>query len=181
MKTLFSIFYSFFKIGLFTFGGGYSMILMMQREVSEKQGWVSKNEFLDYLALAQASPGPMAINVAILIGYHRKGFKGGFAGFIGSALPSFIILLLVAIFFREIYSIEWVENLFKGIRPAVVALILLPVINFAKDVTKWEYPLFSAVAAAIYFGFSPIYLIFGTIAIAVIYTLYIRHSQKTKQ
>ncbi len=171
MRTLLSIFISFFKIGLFTFGGGYSMILMMQREVADKQKWVEKQEFLDYLALAQASPGPMAINLAILIGYHRLGFKGGMAGFLGSALPSFIVLLLVAVFFREIYSIEVVEKIFMGIRPAVVALILLPVINFAKDVTKWEYPLCAAVAVAIFFGFPPVYIIFGAILVAVIYTL----------
>ncbi|MEG1634637.1 MAG: chromate transporter [Rikenellaceae bacterium] len=172
MKELFSIFISFFKIGCFTFGGGYAMILIMEREICQRRQWVTKDEFLNYLSLSQASPGPMAVNIAILIGYHRHGWKGGLCGFLGSVLPSFIILLTVAIFFRSIYTQPSVVKVFKGLRPAVVALILYPVFAFAKNVNRWEYPIIAAVGAVIYFGLSPIYIIMGCVVFGLGYAYY---------
>lgn len=180
MKECLSLFWSFFKIGCFTFGGGYTMILMIQQEVSEKRNWVTKEEFLNYLSLAQSSPGPMAVNTAILIGYKQKRFTGGLIGFFGSVLPSFIILLTIAIFFREIYEMPETKSVFKGIRPAVVALILYPVFAFAKNVTRKEYPLFVAVAVAIYFSISPVYFICAAIVFGLCYTIYLDKKGKTK-
>lgn len=172
MSDLLNIFISFFKIGCFTFGGGYTMILMMEEEVCTKRGWVTKEEFLNYLSLAQASPGPMAVNTAIIIGYKRCDFWGGISGFFGSVLPSFIILLIVAIFFQSIYTEPAVIKVFKGLRPAVVALILYPVFAFAKNVNRWEYPIVAAVGFAIYFGLSPMYIILGGLLFGVGYTYY---------
>lgn len=172
MTELLKIFFSFFKIGLFTFGGGYTMIVMMQREISEKNKWLTHKEFLDYLSLAQASPGPMAVNTAILIGYKQRGIAGGIAGFLGSVLPSFIVLLLVAIFFSEIDNNAYVEKTFKGLRPAVVAMILYSVIVFAKNTKKWEYPIFTVIAGIIVWGVSPIYFILGGVLSGIVYILF---------
>ena len=138
------------------------MILLMEREI-ERRGWVSDREFLDYLSMAQASPGPMAVNTAILIGYRHKGVAGGVVGFLGSVLPSFIILLTVAIFFRSLYDYPATERIFAGIRPAVVALILYPVFSFSKNITPKEYPIVAAVAVAIYFGLSPVIFIMAAV------------------
>lgn len=148
------------------------MILMMENEVCHKREWVTKEEFLNYLSLAQASPGPMAVNTAIIIGYKRRDFWGGICGFLGSVLPSFIILLVVAIFFQSIYTEPAVIKVFKGLRPAVVALILYPVFAFAKNVNRWEYPIVAAIGLAIYFGLSPMYIIFGGLLFGIGYTYY---------
>ncbi|MDD4032898.1 MAG: chromate transporter [Bacteroidales bacterium] len=176
VKSYFSLFFSFFKIGCFTFGGGYAMIMMMQRELVDKKKWTSEEEFLNYLSLAQSSPGPMAINTAILIGYSRLKLRGAFAGFLGAVLPSFLILLGIAMFFSRIYQDPVVVSIFKGVRPAVAALILYPVFSFAKDLKYWEYPLLLAIGVAIYFSISPIWFIMGTILVAV---LYVYHKTRT--
>lgn len=170
MKETLKLFWTFFKIGCFTFGGGYAMILMIKREITDKNKWVDDKEFLNYLSLAQASPGPMAVNTAILIGYKQKKALGGLAGFFGSTLPSFIILLTIAIFFKDIYELDVTKRVFMGLRPAVVALILYPVFEFAKNVTRKEYPIFILVGVAIYYSISPIYFIIGAIIYGVIYT-----------
>lgn len=163
MNKYLELFVSFFKIGLFTFGGGYAMIVMFGDEVTKRRGWCSQEEFLEYLSLAQSSPGPMAINTSILIGYHVKGWKGGLVAFLGSALPSFIILLTVAMLFSHIGDNPTVISIFKGMRPCVVALILYPVFNFSKHVKRIEYPLIVAIAALIYLGISPVWAILGAI------------------
>lgn len=179
-SVYFDIFISFFKIGCFSFGGGYAMILMMQKEISEKRGWITEEEFLDYLSIAQSSPGPMAINAAILIGYSQKRFWGGMVGFLGAVLPSFIILLTVAIFFKNIYHLEPVKRIFLGIRPAVVALILYPVFQFSKNITRKEYPLLIVVAIGIYFGLSPIVFILLALIYGILYTYYIKKKEINK-
>ncbi|MDE7134736.1 MAG: chromate transporter [Rikenellaceae bacterium] len=177
MKETLKIFTSFFKIGCFTFGGGYAMILLMQREIG-RHGWVNDEEFLNYLSLAQASPGPMAVNTAILIGYHRKGVIGGIAGFLGSVLPSFIILLTIAIFFRSLYQYPATKSVFMGMRPAVVALILYPVFSFSKNITRKEIPIVIAVAAGIWFGLSPVIFIIAAVVWGIVYC---RHKLKQTQ
>lgn len=168
MRDCLNIFISFFKIGCFTFGGGYSMILLIQKEIKEHK-WLTDEEFLNYLSLAQASPGPMVVNTAILIGYDRKGVKGAIAGFLGSVLPSFFILLTIAIFFRSYYDYPAVRSVFMGMRPAVVALILYPVFSFSKNISRKEYPIVVAVAVAIYFGLSPVVFIVAAIVWGIFY------------
>ena len=128
------IFFSFGKIGTFTIGGGYAMIHLIQQEVVDKKQWMSKEEFVDMLALAQSSPGPLALNSSLFIGYQLKGVRGALVAALASILPAFIIILLVALFFTNIEHNEWFIKAFKAIRPAVVALIAVPVIKMGKTV-----------------------------------------------
>ena len=132
---LFKLFIAFFKIGAFTFGGGYAMLPIIEKEVVDKNHWLTKEEFLDMLAVVQSLPGPIAINSSVYIGYKIAKFWGALACALGAALPSFIIILLAAIVFTDIQDNPTIEKIFKGIRPAVVALIVVPVIFMAKTAT----------------------------------------------
>lgn len=130
MQGTVKLFFIFAKIGLFTLGGGYAMLPLMEKELVG--AYLSKEDFLDITAVAQSAPGIMAINVAILTGQRVYGLKGAFAAACGAALPSFIIILLVALFFRRFAENPVVRRIFTGVRPAVVALILVPVFTLAK-------------------------------------------------
>ena len=128
-----SLFKTFSKIGAFTFGGGYAMIPMIEAEVVDKHHWLSKEEFLDLIAVAQSCPGVFAINISTFIGYKLRKTTGAIVAAAGAALPSFLIILLIALFFHRFMDVPWVESVFKGIRPAVVALIAVPTFNLAKS------------------------------------------------
>lgn len=130
--SLFSLFYVFVKIGLFTLGGGYAMLPLMEQELVDKRAWLSRAEFLDTVAIAQAAPGILAMNMAVLVGYKRARAGGSVCAALGAALPSFVIILLIAVFFQTYYQNPWVERVFKGVRPAVVALIAVPVFRLAR-------------------------------------------------
>ncbi len=134
MKIYWEIFYTFLKIGLFTIGGGWAMVPVIEREVVDKRKWLTQTDFLDALAISQTVPGVMAINIANMVGYQVKQKKGSLVAILGSALPSFVIILIIAVFFRGIKDNPVVERIFKGIRPAVVALILVPVFTTARSV-----------------------------------------------
>ncbi len=177
---MFKLFATFFKIGLFTIGGGYAMIPMIEREVVEKNKWITRQEFADMLAVTQAAPGVFAVNISIFIGYRLKGIPGSIASTFGAILPSVSIILLIALFFERFKDIQVVENIFKGIRPAVVALILTPTLKLARDaqlnkITVW-IPVLTAVAIAI-LGVSPIVIITAAIAGAIAYYLYINRNK----
>ena len=129
-KGLFS---TFFKIGAFTLGGGYAMIPIIEREVVEKHQWIEREEFLDLIAVAQSCPGVFAINISTFIGYKLGKVKGALCATLGTALPSFLIILLIAMFFHHFMDVKWVAAMFRGIRPAVVALIAVPTFNLAKS------------------------------------------------
>ena len=126
------LFISFFKIGAFTFGGGWAMIPLVEREVVDKQNWIKREDFVDALAIAQSLPGVLAVNISILIGNKLRGLKGCLTATLGTILPSFLIILAIAIWFVQTYDNPVVERIFKGIRPAVVALIVSPVFSTAK-------------------------------------------------
>lgn len=126
------LFISFFKIGAFTFGGGWAMIPLIEREVVDKQNWIKREDFVDALAIAQSLPGVLAVNISILIGNKLRGLKGCLMATLGTILPSFLIILAIAIWFVQTYDNSVVERIFKGIRPAVVALIVSPVFSTAK-------------------------------------------------
>lgn len=126
------LFISFFKIGAFTFGGGWAMIPLIEREVVDKQNWIKREDFVDALAIAQSLPGVLAVNISILIGNKLRGLKGCLMATLGTILPSFLIILAIAIWFVQSYDNLVVERIFKGIRPAVVALIVSPVFSTAK-------------------------------------------------
>ena len=158
---------TFFKIGLFTIGGGYAMIPLIEKEVVEKRHWVKREEFLDLMAVSQAAPGVFAVNMAVFIGYKRAGVKGSIACAIGNVLPSVLIILLIALFFHRFKEYEVVENVFKGIRPAVVALILVPTFNMARTARINRHNVWIPIVTALLIwllGVSPIYIIVAGIA-----------------
>lgn len=136
MNQLLEILWSFFKIGAFTFGGGYAMIPLIEKEVVEGKEWISKEEFMDVLAIAQSLPGAMSINLSIFIGYKRKGVLGGVFALLGSAFPSFFIILLIAMFFMQFNTLSIVQKVFLGIRPAVVSLIAIAVVSLGKNMPR---------------------------------------------
>jgi chromate transporter len=162
MSIYWDSFKTFFKIGLFTLGGGYAMIPLIEAEVVENKKWIEKSEFLDLLAIAQSCPGVFAINISIFIGYKLKRVKGAIATSLGTALPSFLIILLIAMFFHQFENNKVVAAIFKGIRPAVVALIAVPTFNLAKEAkitfTNMWIPIGGALAIWA-LGVSPIIII----------------------
>ena len=131
MKKLLEIFTMFFKIGMFTIGGGYAMLPIIQKEVVDKKSWMNEEEFLDAISLTNSLPGPLATNAATFIGYRVSKVKGAVTAVIGAVLPSIIIILLIASFFKNAADYPIVQNIFNAIRPAVVALILYSVIKLA--------------------------------------------------
>lgn len=160
---LLELFKTFSKIGAFTFGGGYAMIPMIEAEVVDKHHWISREEFIDLIAVAQSCPGVFAINISTFIGYKLRKERGAVVSAMGAALPSFLIILLIAMFFHRFMDVPWVAAMFRGIRPAVVALIAVPTFNLAKSANiTWAncwIPIAGALAIYLIDGFSPIYLI----------------------
>lgn len=166
MRFYFQLFWSFFKIGAFTFGGGYAMIPLIQKEVVNKKAWLAENEFIDMLAIAQSVPGPISLNTAVFVGNKMKGIKGSLFASLGIILPSFIIILLIALVFTEFKNNPGVERVFKGIRPAVVALIAAPLWKMGKSAgIKWKTLWIPVVAALVIWqlGLSPIYIVIAAI------------------
>ena len=160
MRELIEILKSFLKIGAFTFGGGYAMIPIIQYEVVNRRGWLSEKEFVELLTIAQAAPGPISLNTAVFVGYKCKGYKGALAAIMGVVIPSFVIILAVAMFFHTMRDNRWVDAAFKGMRPAVVALIVAPIVGLAKGLHWVLISVATATALAVwYFGFSPVWLL----------------------
>lgn len=133
-RDYWQLFTSFFKIGAFTFGGGWAMISVIEKEIVDRHGWIEREEFLDLLAIAQSMPGILAVNIATAIGDKIGGMKGSIVASLGTILPSFLIILSIAIFLtpETIKNNRVLSAIFMGIRPAVVALIIAPVVTSAK-------------------------------------------------
>ncbi|MBP5360202.1 MAG: chromate transporter [Bacteroidaceae bacterium] len=170
-------FLTFLKIGLFTIGGGYAMIPLIEREVVDRHRWLDKEEFLDLMSLSQALPGVFAVNFSIYIGQRLRGLRGSLALAAGIVLPSFVIILLVAMFFMAFADNRVIEAVFKGVRPAVVALIAVPCVKLGKAAritpsNVW-FPLLVAVAIAVA-GISPVYIIIAVAVGAYIYGRYFK-------
>ncbi len=150
------------KIGAFTLGGGYAMIPIMEREFVDKKGWMDKQEFMDIMVVAQTTPGIFAIDMASHIGYKLRGVWGGIVGAVGIALPSILAILLIAIFFQAFKDNPYVGKFFRGVRPAVVALIASPCFTMAKTAKlSWRNIWIPIVCCALIalFGVSPILII----------------------
>ena len=157
-----STFSTFFKIGMFTLGGGYAMIPIIEEEVVNKHQWVSKEDMLDLIDIAQSCPGVFAINISIFIGYKLRKTRGALVTALGTALPSFLIILAIAIFFHQFEDNKVVAAMFRGIRPAVVALIAVPTFNLAKSAHLNRYTLWIPIVSALaiwLLGVSPIWII----------------------
>ena len=173
-------FKTFFKIGMFTLGGGYAMIPIIEAEVVDKHRWVSKEEFLDLIAIAQSCPGVFAINISIFICYKKRKIPGAIVTALGTALPSFLIILLIAMFFHRFQDNPVVAAIFRGIRPAVVALIAVPTFNLAKSAkiswaTCW-IPIVGALAIWL-LGVSPILVIVLAALGGYVYGTYIKPTE----
>lgn len=168
MKTLLQLFWTFFKIGAFTFGSGYAMIPMIEKEVVDRRKWFERDEFYDQFALASSAPGPFALNTAVFVGYKLNGWWGSFAAVLGAIIPSFVIILLIAVFLTGFRGNAYVEAAFKGIRPAVIALIAVPFLNMLRRL-PWYFMLLAVAVALVicYLGLSPIWFILAGAAIGV--------------
>ena len=170
MNIYLDIFTCFAKIGAFTIGGGYAMIPIIQKEVVDKRGWISEEDFMDVLAISQSAPGILAVNISIFLGHKLRGTRGSIVATLGSTLPSFTIILLIAMFFAGYQDNPTVMAIFKGIRPVVVSLIAVPMINMAK---KAKLNFFTGALAAltalliIFLKVSPLYIL---LVVAVTFT-----------
>lgn len=174
MQHLHTIFLSFFKIGLFTFGGGYAMLPLIERELIDKRRWIEQKEFLDLLTLAQSVPGPIAVNTSVFVGYKVRGLGGAAAALLGAVLPSFVIILAIALFFADVRQNPVVDAAFKGMRPAVVALIIGPVISLARGMHWAMFIVIAAAALAIWgLNWSPIWVLVGAALLGIAWELFI--------
>jgi chromate transporter len=159
---LWSMFITFAKIGAFTLGGGYAMVPIMEKEIVDRKGWLTREEFMDILIVAQSTPGLFAINMASHIGNKARGVLGGVIGSLGVALPSIIAILLIAMFFQALKENVYIEKVFMGVRPAVVALIAAPCFSMARTAKISIYNIWIPIVACLLitaFGVSPIWII----------------------
>lgn len=171
MKEIISLFTSFFKIGIMTFGGGYAMLPMLERELVDKKKYVTMDEIMDYFAVGQCTPGVIAVNTATFIGYKRKGIIGGIVATLGVITPSILIITLLASVLQMIAGHPIVEHAFAGISVAVCALIVQAVLKLSKSGIKdWLTGVIAAVAFVLSFFFdvSPIFIIVGAGVVGVI-------------
>lgn len=181
--TLWDIFRVMAKIGTFTIGGGYAMILIIQKELTSR-GWIDGEEFPDLVALAQAAPGLLAVNISIFAGFRMRGIPGAVAATLGSCLGPFLIILAIALFFSGYADNTHVQRVFSGMRPAVVALIAVPMIDMARKGCKkwWQWIILIAAAAAVaLLNVSPIYILSVTIVTGLGLSLAIQKRREGKE
>lgn len=182
-STLLNIFSVFTKVGAFTIGGGYAMVLIIEKEVTER-GWISKEEFPDILALAQSAPGLLAVNISIFAGYKIRGVKGAVAATIGSCIAPFAIILAIAMFFSDYKDNPYVIKAFKGIRPAVVALIAVPMVKMARKSNHnvWAWLITAATLVLVAFlRISPFYILLVTIVCALGLSFHMDHKRREEK
>jgi chromate transporter len=139
IKSLLELFLSMLKIGLFTFGGGYAMISLLDSEFVSKKKWIDSEEFMDLVAVAESTPGPIAINCSTYIGYKREGFSGALVATLGMCIPSFVIIYVISIFFNRFLEMTWIASAFKGIQVCVVFLILSAGMRMLKKIKKTAF------------------------------------------
>lgn len=139
MKKYIDLFWTMLKIGLFTFGGGYAMIVLLENEFVEKKKYVEKEEFLDMVAIAESTPGPIAINAATYLGYKRMGIMGSLVATVGVIIPSFVIIYAISLFLDAFLSIAWVERAFRGIQICVIYLIFSAGLKMLKSMKKTAF------------------------------------------
>ena len=172
MKSYWNLFWTFVKVSAFTIGGGMAMVAVVRDILVVKRKWMTDDEFMDVLAISQTLPGLMAVNTAIFIGYRLLGTKGSIVATLGSILPPFIIILAIAMLFSNYRDNEIVAAIFRGIRPAVVALIAVPTVKMAlRQKWNWIYGILAIASMALiaFLKVSPVYIILvvGVIAAAM--------------
>lgn len=180
MKKLIQLFLTFFKIGAFTFGSGYAMIPMIEKEVVDKKKWMEKDDFYNQFTLAQSAPGPFSLNTAVFVGYRVGGWWGSLWAVLGAVTPSFVIILLIAMYLAGYRDNSYVDAAFKGLRPAVLAMIAVPFCRFMLRLGKWYLAfLAAAVALTIWLtGISPVYFILLGAAVGVIVPFFEKGGKK---
>ena len=141
LKSLWLLFINMLKIGLFTFGGGYAMIHLLENEFVSKKKWIEDDEFMDLVAIAESTPGPIAINCSTYIGYKKERILGAVLATLGMCIPSFTIIFFISLFFNQFLSIGWVASAFKGIQVCVVFLILSAGVKMLKKMKKKPFNL----------------------------------------
>ena len=172
MKILWELFWTFAKMGVMTFGGGYAMLPILQREVVESKHWVTEEEIMDYYAIGQCTPGIIAVNTATFVGHKTKGFWGSIVATLGVVAPSIIIITVIAMVLENFMDIAWVQNAFAGIRVAVCALITASVIKLVKTNVKEYWHIALAVVAFVVVAFvklSPVYVVVGCAVLSFIF------------
>lgn len=171
LELAFSIFVVFFKIGAFTWGGGYAMLPLIKNEVVEKKSWLTSEDFIDGIAVSQSLPGPIAINIATFVGNKLCGKFGSLMALAGAILPSFISILIIAMFFLRFRELKLVQNFFKGANPAIVALIVSAVIDIGRSALKRYRELIIAITLfflLVYFRIHPILAILISAILGII-------------
>ena len=171
-NKIFEIFILFFKIGAFTIGGGYAMLSLIEDEIVNKKKWLDHEEFLDGMAIAQSTPGVLAVNISLITGYKIAGFLGMFAGMLGAVLPSFFIVLFLSQILLTYGNHPLVVAIFNGVKPAITALILISVYRIGKsaNINRYNFVIPLIVAVLIkYFGVSPIIIIIATMILGNIF------------
>ena len=146
MKKYIDLFITMLKIGLFTFGGGYAMIALLESEFVARRKWIEKNEFLDMVAIAESTPGPIAINAATYIGYRVLRFRGSLIATVGVCIPSFAIIYVISLFFDKFLSLTLVANAFKGIQICVIYLIFTAGLKMLKGISKTPFNVITIIA-----------------------------------
>lgn len=172
MKDLSILFMTFARIGLFTFGGGYAMLPMLQKEVVEKQGWATENEIMDYFAVGQCTPGVIAVNTATFIGYKQKGILGGIAATLGVIFPSIVIITIIASILSNFNDYPIVQSAFAGIRIVVAALVLNVVVKMYKTAVVDKIGIFIFIVSFILglvLSISPIIYIIAAAVLGILY------------
>ena len=184
-REILTLFWTFLKIGLFTFGGGYAMIPMIEKELVEKKGWITSDEISDMVAIAEATPGPIAVNTATFVGYKKGGFWGSFFSTLGLVIPSFVVIVVISVFLSYVSGNVWVESAFKGIRAGVVALVINAGIKMTKQVEKAVATVILTVAAfalATFTGVDVVWIIIAGGLFGVLYqSVAARKSKKAKE
>ena len=158
---------------MFTIGGGYAMLPLIERDIVERKRWIDPKEFVDITAVSQSLPGIFAVNISVFTGYKLKGYLGSAVATLGTVLPSFLIILLIAAFFRHFDENIYVVKIFKAIRPAVVALIAVPVFTTAKNIGVNLKTIVIPVAATVliwYWGVSPVYIVLAAAVAGAVFS-----------
>lgn len=167
-KTIMLLFFSFIKIGIFTFGGGYAMIPLIEKEVVEKRKWITNKEILDIIVIAESTPGPIAVNAATFIGYKTAGFPGALGATIGVVLPSFLIIATISLVLRQFENMKTVKFAFEGIRAGVLALIIKALVSMYKQCPRNKISYIIATFALICVTFFEINVLIVIIICAII-------------
>ncbi len=172
MKVLWELFRAFFTIGAMTFGGGYAMLPMLEREIVGKHKWATQEEILNYFAIGQCTPGIIAVNTATFVGYTTRGVLGGIVATLGVVAPSLVIITVIAMVLQNFMDILWVQNAFAGIRVAVCALITASVIKLVKTNVKKYWHIALAVIAfvvVVFIKLSPVYVVVGCAVLSFLF------------